>query len=74
MLVGRKYILECALSYFSMNLLGDVPQKHIPENIKNCHQAKKESIFQSSFKDLATEILGKCKFEQVRVITHTHIL
>lgn len=64
MLVGRSYFLEYALSYFSMNSLDDIPHKHIPENIKNCHQAKKESIFQSSFKDLATEILGKCKFEQ----------
>lgn len=65
MRVGRSYFLEYVLSYFCSNSLDDGLQKHIPVlvNLKNCHQAEKKAFFPG--------ILGKCKFEQVCVISHT---
>lgn len=55
MRVGRSYFLEYVLSYFCSNSLDDVLQKHIPVNIKNCHQAEKKASFNPLLRILVSE-------------------
>jgi hypothetical protein len=68
LLVGEAYFLEYAFTYFNMDHKDSVPSNHVEEGIQRSHLPKREKIFTTVFKDLASDVIGSTTLNQVNII------